>query len=112
MSCLRNALGQPLCNVVDHPDNAGESFCATCNKRFQSRFLSAHSQSNPGSNQQLSSVLTDIITGVLALFLAAIVNSFVRDAEVQLPPAQDAAVHSSVLAASEESAKYLKPSRT
>lgn len=106
MDCPRNASGQKLCYVVDHPDNLGESFCATCNQRFQkSRFAPVDSHSGSRSNSQLSSALTDIITGVLALFLAAIVNSAARSVEVQIPAVQDvqdAAIHTSFLEAAEE----------
>jgi hypothetical protein len=104
MACLRNALGQPLCNVVEHPDDPRQSFCATCNLRFQnSRSLSTDTQSNSRSNQQLSSALTDIITGVLALFLAAVINTAVKSTEVQRPPVQDATLHTWLFAASETS---------
>jgi hypothetical protein len=97
MDCPRNASGQKLCYVVDHPDNLSESFCATCNERFQkSRSASADAQSGARSNPQLLSALTDIIMGVLALFLAAVVNSAARSTELQLPPVEESAVPAAV----------------
>jgi hypothetical protein len=35
MTCPRTETGQPLCHIVDHPDRLNESFCSTCNLRFQ-----------------------------------------------------------------------------
>lgn len=105
MDCPRNASGQKLCYVVDHPDNLSESFCATCNERFQkSRSASVDSSSSSRSNPQLSSALTDIITGVLALFLAAVVNSAARSTEVQFPPIEESAVPAAVSTASMQAA--------
>ncbi len=37
MSCTKNSLGQSSCQIVQHPDRLGESFCATCNRRFANR---------------------------------------------------------------------------
>lgn len=34
MSCPYNPFGQPACNIVAHPDRPGESFCASCSRRF------------------------------------------------------------------------------
>ncbi len=34
MSCPRDAFGQPACQIVQHPDRPTESFCATCQRRF------------------------------------------------------------------------------
>lgn len=34
MSCLTNAYGQKICQIVDYPDRRHESFCATCQRRF------------------------------------------------------------------------------
>jgi hypothetical protein len=35
MSCPRTETGQALCHIVDHPDHLSQSFCSTCNLRFQ-----------------------------------------------------------------------------
>ncbi|NJO79394.1 MAG: hypothetical protein HC827_13335 [Cyanobacteria bacterium RM1_2_2] len=106
MDCPRNALGQKLCNVVEHPDRLGESFCATCNKRFQDSRSSLSPEFSSNQDRQLPSPIVDIITGVLALFLAAVVNGFAKNAELQLPPPQTEAAHATFLTASEKTMKY------
>ena len=38
MSCRFNALGQPACMIVPHPDHENERFCATCRRRFRDKY--------------------------------------------------------------------------
>jgi hypothetical protein len=58
--CPRNALGQPECLIVEHPDRFGESFCATCGKRFHSE------------NWMLSSIISLVVfIALLVLILNA-----------------------------------------
>lgn len=37
MSCPQGRYGQSLCNIVNHPDRLGETFCGTCERRFLKR---------------------------------------------------------------------------
>jgi hypothetical protein len=101
MTCPHDSSGQSLCRLEEHPDKLGVTYCTTCKKQFQDLRFS----SNPEPQRRLPPAIVDLITGVLALFLAAVVNGFVRDAEPQ-PPTQEAAIQVLFLAASQEPAKH------
>jgi len=34
MTCPNNAYGQLACQIVQHPDRMGESFCTICHRKF------------------------------------------------------------------------------
>lgn len=87
MPCPSNALGQPLCNVVEHPDRLDESFCSTCNRRFKKATSTQFEPPSTSSTERrLSPAVTDIIIGLLALILTAFINSVIRSPEPQSPP--------------------------
>lgn len=80
MSCPYNPFGQPACNIVPHPDRPGESFCASCSRRFYDPALSPSLPSNSSM-----SFLEFLIRIVLTLIVGAALASGFPNIEVPLP---------------------------
>ena len=83
MPCPKNANGQSVCQIIDHPDRVNESFCATCQRRF--------AQTYQGPNPAIASTedsfgLLPIVLGVCMAFLIASIITEQPDP----PPAQTA----------------------
>lgn len=58
--CPQDPFGKPVCNIVPHPDRPDESFCASCQKRFQNG-----SQDGSGVSAWLLSVLATVVVAAL-----------------------------------------------
>ncbi|MBF2077946.1 MAG: hypothetical protein IGR76_05365 [Synechococcales cyanobacterium T60_A2020_003] len=65
MSCPYNPFGQPACNIVAHPDRPGESFCASCSRRFHDSTPGYAPESQPSFWEFFIRVLVTVIIGAL-----------------------------------------------
>ncbi len=85
--CPRDASGNPLCHIIDHPDRSDKSFCVNCKEQFVKSSTEKEPwrrRSEPES--QFPQPVLEIIIGVLSLILAAGINSILEDSPV--PPSQ------------------------
>jgi len=71
-SCPKNTYGQPICQIVDHPDRLGESFCATCQRRFVQPHQEKPSQATPPNNGfGFLSILGGVCVALLVVSVSA-----------------------------------------
>jgi hypothetical protein len=78
MSCPYNPFGQPACNIVAHPDRPGESFCASCSRRF-------YDPTPVQSPDAPVGFLDFLIRVVLTLIIGAVLTAKLPNVEVPLP---------------------------
>jgi hypothetical protein len=72
MSCPTNQYGTPMCNVVQHPDHPEESFCASCERRFQNQ---------NAATSGIGTVIIAIIAALLGLIVMTSDTSPQRDTQ-------------------------------
>jgi len=92
-SCPKNTYGQPICQIVDHPDRHGESFCATCQRRFVQSREGTPSQS---TSQNDGFGFLSIVGGVCVALLIVSVATEQPQPEPDTPQPQAAQTSSMV----------------
>jgi hypothetical protein len=84
MTCPHNALGQPACFIVAHPDHPNESFCVTCGRRFAACNSSSESSLTTSNNNHEFLVLA-----ISILILVLLLKAMLPQANQVSPPSYE-----------------------